>query len=56
LVPAPWSRAFSHRVALGLLVLFRTNSNVRQNVAVTAFVYSVGVVVGLIVSASGILF
>lgn len=41
---------------VGLLVLFRTNSNVRQNVAVTAFVYSVGVVVGLLVSASGILF
>lgn len=41
---------------VGLLVLFRTNSDVRQNVAITAFVYAVGVVVGLIVSASGILF
>lgn len=41
---------------VGLLVLFRTNNNVRQNVAVTAFVYAVGVIVGLIVSASGILF
>ncbi len=41
---------------VGLLVLFRTNDNLRQNVAITAFVYAVGVVVGLIVSASGILF
>ncbi|SFX08475.1 hypothetical protein SAMN04487823_101425 [Olsenella sp. kh2p3] len=41
---------------VGLLVLFRTNNNVRQNIAITAFVYVVGVVVGLIVSASGILF
>ena len=41
---------------VGLLVLFRTNSNVRQNVAITAFVYAVGVVVGLLVSASGMLF
>ena len=41
---------------VGLLVLFRTNNNLRQNIAITAFVYAVGVVVGLIVSASGILF
>ena len=41
---------------VGLLVLFRTNNNVRQNIAIMAFVYVVGVVVGLIVSASGILF
>ncbi|WP_207302755.1 putative manganese transporter [Olsenella sp. Marseille-P4559] len=41
---------------VGLLVLFRTNDHLRQNVAITAFVYAVGVVVGLIVSASGILF
>ena len=41
---------------VGLLVLFRTNNNVRQNIAIMAFVYVVGVVVGLIVSASGLLF
>ncbi|MEE8673672.1 putative manganese transporter [Tractidigestivibacter scatoligenes] len=41
---------------VGLLVLFRTNNNMRQNIAIMAFVYVVGVVVGLIVSASGILF
>lgn len=41
---------------VGLLVLFRTNRGVRQNVAVTAFIYAVGVVVGLAVSASGMLF
>jgi hypothetical protein len=42
---------------VGLLVLFRTNSNVRQNVASARLSSTaVGVVVGLIVSASGILF
>lgn len=41
---------------VGLLVLFRTNDDVRQNAVVTALVYAVGVVAGLIVSASGILF
>ena len=41
---------------VGLLVLFRTNRDVRQHVAVTAFIYAVGVVVGLAVSASGMLF
>ena len=40
---------------VGLLVLFRTNRDVRQNVAVTAFIYAVGGVVGLAVSASGML-
>lgn len=41
---------------VGLLVLFRTNDDVRQSAVVTALVYAVGVVAGLIVSASGILF
>ena len=40
---------------VGLLVLFRTNDNLGQNLLVTAFVYAVGVVVGLIVCAAGII-
>lgn len=40
---------------VGLLVLFRTNADLRQNLLITAFIYAVGVVVGLIVGASGIL-
>ncbi len=39
---------------MGLLVLFRTNADVRQNCIITAFIYSVGVVVGLVVSALGV--
>ena len=40
---------------VGLLVLWRTNADVRQNALVTAFVYLVAVAVGLLVAASGIL-
>lgn len=40
---------------VGLLVLFRTNRNLRQNLRITAFVYGVGVVVGLIIGALGII-
>ncbi|MGN0075580.1 MAG: putative manganese transporter [Parafannyhessea sp.] len=41
---------------MGLLVLFRTNRDMRQNVAITAFIYVVGVVCGLVVSGLGIIF
>jgi hypothetical protein len=41
---------------MGLLVLFRTNRDMRQNVAITAFIYVVGVVCGLAVSGLGIIF
>ncbi len=41
---------------VGLLVLWRTNDNMKQNATVTVFVYVVGVLVGLLVSALGILF
>ena len=41
---------------LGLLVLFRTNADMRQNLLVTAFVYAVGVIVGLFVTSLGIIF
>ncbi|MBQ6650619.1 MAG: arsenic efflux protein [Atopobiaceae bacterium] len=34
---------------VGLLVLWRTNADLRQNLAITAFVYAVGVVCGLMV-------
>lgn len=39
---------------MGLLVLFRTNADMRQNCIITAFIYSVGVVVGLIISMLGV--
>ena len=38
---------------LGLLVLFRTNYDLRQNVIITVFVYVVGVVCGLVAGALG---
>ena len=41
---------------VGLLVLWRTNADLRQNAAVTGFVYAVGVAVGLLVGAAGMMF
>lgn len=41
---------------VGLLVLWRTNADMKQNAAITAFVYAAGVVVGLLVGAAGIMF
>ena len=40
---------------VGLLVLWRTNADARQNALVTAFVYVVSVATGLLVGASGML-
>ncbi len=40
---------------VGLLVLWRTNDNLKQNAAITGFVYAVGVVIGLLVNGLGIL-
>ena len=40
---------------VGLLVLFRTNDDLRQNLLVTAFVYAVGVLVGLLFGIAGII-
>ena len=40
---------------VGLLVLFRTNRDMRQNLMITALVYGVGVVVGLVANAFGII-
>lgn len=37
---------------VGLLVLWRTNADVRQNAAITAFVYAVGVICGLVAGVS----
>lgn len=39
---------------VGLLVLWRTNANVRQNAAITGFVYAVAVAVGLVFAALGV--
>ena len=39
---------------MGLLVLFRTNADMRQNVIIAAFIYGVGVVCGLVVTMLGI--
>lgn len=39
---------------MGLLVLFRTNADAKQNVAIAAFVYVVGIVVGLAAQALGV--
>lgn len=41
---------------VGLLVLWRTNADLRQNAAVTGVVYAVGVAVGLLVGATGMMF
>lgn len=41
---------------VGLLVLWRTNADLRQNAAVTGVVYAVGVAVGLLVGAAGMMF
>ena len=40
---------------VGLLVLWRTNANCRQNMAITGFVYIVAVAVGLLALALGII-
>ncbi len=41
---------------VGLLVLFRTNADVKQNLAIVAIVYAVSVVIGLVVASFGIIF
>lgn len=41
---------------VGLLVLWRTNVDLRQNAVVTGVVYAVGVAVGLLVGATGMMF
>ena len=41
---------------VGLLVLWRTNADLRQNAAVTGVIYAVGVAVGLLVGAAGMMF
>lgn len=38
---------------VGLLVLYRTNADLRQNAIITAFVYAVGVACGLLATATG---
>ena len=40
---------------VGLVVLWRTNTNYKQNMAITGFVYIIAVVIGLLVHALGII-
>ena len=39
---------------MGLLVLFRTNADMRQNVIIAAFIYCVGVICGVLATAVGL--
>lgn len=39
---------------VGLLVLFRTNVDLRQNIIIMSFVYAVGIVVGVLADAMGL--
>lgn len=41
---------------VGVLVLFRTNRPVKQNVKITALLYGIGVAVGLLIDLTGIVF
>lgn len=41
---------------VGMLVLYRTNADLRQNVAITAFVYACGAAAGLVVNGLGVAF
>ena len=41
---------------VGLLVLYRTNVDLRQNLAITAFIYMAGVVCGLVANGLGVVF
>jgi hypothetical protein len=41
---------------MGLLVLFRTNADMRQNVIIAAFIYVVGVLFGMLATALGVVF
>lgn len=40
---------------MGLLILYRTNKNPRQNLMITSFLYAVGVICGLLVQSLGII-
>lgn len=41
---------------MGLLVLFRTNADMRQNVIIASFIYVVGVLFGMLATALGVVF
>jgi hypothetical protein len=41
---------------MGLLVLFRTNVDMRQNVIIASFIYVVGVLIGMLATALGVVF
>ena len=56
LTTAPMLAGLLASGGVGLLVLWRTNADARQNAVITAFVYAVSVVVGLVAGGLGILF
>ena len=39
---------------VGLIVLFKLNKNLKENIAVTAFMYAAGVIAGLVLQAAGL--
>ena len=41
---------------MGLLVLFRTNADMRQNIIIAVFIYVVGVLCGMLTTACGVVF
>lgn len=41
---------------MGLLVLFRTNADMRQNIIIAVFIYAVGVLAGLLATLVGVVF
>ena len=34
---------------LGILLLFRTNKNIKENIAILSIIYFIGVIIGIIV-------
>ena len=39
---------------VGLLVLFKINDNIKENLKVTALLYAIGVIAGILIELSGI--
>ena len=41
---------------VGLLILFRVNENLGENLRITALLYAVGVISGIVIEAAGLVF
>ena len=39
---------------VGLLVLYRVNDNIKENIRVTLLLYAVGVLCGIVIEAAGV--